>query len=114
MKTSPVTIARCPEHGLHGEREDCFVCGGPVEQVAMVPVHARRWWQRKPKPEPIDYMALMQEATLVRARTRALADEAATAACAGNLVRLDEINATIGIEHKRMREIAVEIGALSA
>jgi hypothetical protein len=31
-----VSIARCPEHGLHGERDACFVCGGPVEQVAMV------------------------------------------------------------------------------
>lgn len=38
-----VTIARCPEHGLHGERDACFVCGGPVEQVPMVPVTAREW-----------------------------------------------------------------------
>lgn len=29
-------IARCPEHGLHGQRETCFECGAPVEQVAMV------------------------------------------------------------------------------
>lgn len=29
-------IARCAKHGLHGERQVCFVCGGPVEQVAMV------------------------------------------------------------------------------
>jgi hypothetical protein len=34
---SAVHIARCPEHGLHGERDECFVCGGPVEQVPMVP-----------------------------------------------------------------------------
>lgn len=33
-----VNIARCPEHGLHGCRTECFVCGGPVEQVPMVPV----------------------------------------------------------------------------
>ena len=33
---APVNIARCPEHGLHGEREECFVCGGAVDQVAMV------------------------------------------------------------------------------
>jgi hypothetical protein len=32
-----VNIARCPEHGLHGERPECFVCGGAVEQVPMVP-----------------------------------------------------------------------------
>lgn len=32
-----VRIARCPEHGLHGERTECFVCGRPVEQVPMVP-----------------------------------------------------------------------------
>ena len=30
-----VYIARCPEHGLHDERDACFVCGGPVEQVPM-------------------------------------------------------------------------------
>lgn len=35
-----VFIARCPEHGLHGEREECFVCGGPVEQVEMVEVRS--------------------------------------------------------------------------
>ena len=34
----PVDIAYCPQHGLHGERQECFVCGGPVEQVRMVPV----------------------------------------------------------------------------
>lgn len=28
-------IARCAEHGLHGQRDDCFVCRGPVEQVEM-------------------------------------------------------------------------------
>ena len=33
---SVVQIARCPEHGLHGERTECFACGGPVEQVPMV------------------------------------------------------------------------------
>ena len=32
-----VNIARCPTHGLHGERTECFVCGGEVEQVRMVP-----------------------------------------------------------------------------
>lgn len=31
-----VCIARCDEHGLHGERTECFVCGGPVTQVPMV------------------------------------------------------------------------------
>lgn len=33
---SIVNIARCAEHGLHGERHECFVCGGEVEQVAMI------------------------------------------------------------------------------
>jgi hypothetical protein len=37
MPAEPVLIARCPEHGLHGERSECFVCGGPVEHVPMVP-----------------------------------------------------------------------------
>lgn len=29
-------IAYCSEHGLHGERDDCFECGRWVEQVPMV------------------------------------------------------------------------------
>lgn len=33
-----VNIARCPKHGLHGERDECFVCSQPVERVAMVPL----------------------------------------------------------------------------
>jgi hypothetical protein len=28
-------IAYCPEHGLHGERDTCFACGGPVLQIPM-------------------------------------------------------------------------------
>lgn len=36
-----VLVARCPEHGLHGCRETCFECGGPVEQVPMTEVAAR-------------------------------------------------------------------------
>jgi hypothetical protein len=31
-----VYIARCPVHGLHGERHECFICGGPVERVPHV------------------------------------------------------------------------------
>jgi hypothetical protein len=34
---SIVTIARCPDHGLHGQRTECYACGGPVEQVEMIP-----------------------------------------------------------------------------
>lgn len=33
-----VHIARCAEHGLHGCRTECFVCGADVEQVPMVPL----------------------------------------------------------------------------
>jgi hypothetical protein len=33
-----VQIAHCPEHGLHGARDTCFECGGPVEQITMLPV----------------------------------------------------------------------------
>ncbi len=36
--TDVVLIACCPVHGLHGERTECHVCGGPVDQVPMVPV----------------------------------------------------------------------------
>lgn len=35
-----VNVAWCPEHGLHGQRTQCHVCGGPVEQVPMVSVSA--------------------------------------------------------------------------
>jgi hypothetical protein len=33
-----ISIARCPVHGRHGQRTECFVCRGPVEQVPMVSV----------------------------------------------------------------------------
>lgn len=36
--TDVVKIARCPEHGLHGERQECFVCGAQCEQIEMVPL----------------------------------------------------------------------------
>lgn len=36
-QANPQRFARCPKHGLHGCRDTCFVCGGPVEQVFMVP-----------------------------------------------------------------------------
>lgn len=38
--TAVVTIARCAEHGLHGDRRECFVCGGDVDRVPMIPVEA--------------------------------------------------------------------------
>jgi hypothetical protein len=31
-------ISRCAEHGLHGARPECFVCGEPVERVLMLAV----------------------------------------------------------------------------
>lgn len=31
-------IAWCPVHGLHGCRDSCFECGGPVEQIKMAEV----------------------------------------------------------------------------
>lgn len=37
-RVSVVYIARCPAHGLLGERTACFECGGPVEQVPMVAI----------------------------------------------------------------------------
>lgn len=40
MLCNEANVARCPEHGLHGERTECFVCGGPVEQVRMVAMDA--------------------------------------------------------------------------
>lgn len=38
VESDVVHIARCAIHGLHGQRTECFVCGGPVDQVPMVPV----------------------------------------------------------------------------
>lgn len=31
-----IYIAKCSEHGLHGERDECFDCGKPVDQVGFV------------------------------------------------------------------------------
>jgi hypothetical protein len=42
--TTPVNIARCPKHGLHGQRSTCYACGDHVEQVPMVPVADVRDW----------------------------------------------------------------------
>lgn len=39
-------VALCPIHGLHGRRTECFVCGGPVEQVpvrATGKYRGRKW-----------------------------------------------------------------------
>jgi hypothetical protein len=30
-----VEVAYCPDHGLHGARDTCFVCGKPVQQIPM-------------------------------------------------------------------------------
>lgn len=35
-----LNIASCRVHGLHGERTECFVCGGPVDQVEVVRLDA--------------------------------------------------------------------------
>lgn len=35
--SGPADIAYCPEHGLHGERDHCFACGKPVQQIRMIP-----------------------------------------------------------------------------
>lgn len=39
--SEPVNIARCPEHGLHGARDHCFVCHGTVEQEPHL--HVKGW-----------------------------------------------------------------------
>jgi hypothetical protein len=36
-----IDFACCPVHGLHGQRNECYVCGEEVEIVAMVPVAER-------------------------------------------------------------------------
>ncbi len=84
-----VSIARCPEHGLHGERTDCFVCGGDVEQVRMVELrldqHDRwphltadqtRWlnevWEDMviPALEQVDTMRRERDDALLEAQTQ--------------------------------------------
>lgn len=40
MSVAVFNIAKCPDHGLHGERSDCFECGKFVEQVQMVELAA--------------------------------------------------------------------------
>ncbi len=84
-----VTIARCPEHGLHGERTECFVCGGEVEQVRMVELrldqHDRwprltddqeRWlnevWEDMviPALEQVDTMRRERDDALLEAQTQ--------------------------------------------
>ncbi len=47
-----VTIAYCPEHGLHGFRDDCSECGKPVEQVLARVLSARVDTER---PEATEY-----------------------------------------------------------
>jgi hypothetical protein len=34
-----VLIACCPDHGLHGQHQVCETCGGPVEQIPMLPAN---------------------------------------------------------------------------
>lgn len=41
-----VDIAYCPEHGLHGERERCFVCEQPVLRVQVRPTGVVRDTER--------------------------------------------------------------------
>lgn len=55
-------IARCPEHGIHGQREKCYVCEGPVEQVRVVPVSSEGRTGRCRVcgyPQPLDARGLL-------------------------------------------------------
>jgi len=84
-----VSVAWCPDHGLHGERTECFVCGGEVEQVRMVELrldqHDRwphltddqtRWlnevWEDMviPALEQVDTMRRKLDAALLEAQTQ--------------------------------------------
>ncbi len=59
MSRRVASIACCPKHGLHGERTECFVCHGPVEQVSMVE------FGRGPTPEaPYDPHELVRWAMM--------------------------------------------------
>jgi hypothetical protein len=40
------TIAWCPEHGLQGDRDECFKCGRQVEEVELVALADYRLMQR--------------------------------------------------------------------
>jgi hypothetical protein len=40
-------IANCPTHGLHGEREECYVCGQRVEQIPLTDTAWLLWGRKK-------------------------------------------------------------------
>jgi hypothetical protein len=75
-----VYIARCPEHGLHGCRETCHDCGGPVEQVPMVEVgrnpetfdwdELARWAEAYGHPEGWAKLAQQNHARAERAEAK--------------------------------------------
>jgi hypothetical protein len=68
-----VHIARCPEHGLHGERSECFICGGEVEQVEMASVDVDAATDRVMALMVRTYGAMPSEETRLQARRLALA-----------------------------------------
>jgi hypothetical protein len=73
------------------------------------------WWSNpKPKPVPIDYIGLMEEATEIQRRVGRLAARAEEVFTYGSIRQLDEINAAIETEQKRLYEIALEVGATNA
>jgi hypothetical protein len=94
-----VTIARCPQHGLHGARQTCFACGGPVEQVAFVPAERLRAVEEEVR-------LLGVEPFLIRAAERLYA-ECERAITAGRIDARSPIgDATL--DYRQMREEADE------
>ena len=57
---APIEIARCPQHGLHGARETCFECGGPVEQIRVVPVSSEATFEL-----PADLKAVLSDPSII-------------------------------------------------
>jgi hypothetical protein len=42
VKAGTIKIACCDQHGLHGQRNSCFECGGPVAQIEFVSLSDHR------------------------------------------------------------------------
>jgi len=56
-----VLIARCPEHGLHGQRTTCFECGGLVDQVPFTAAEQRHV-ERQASADELRYLPVFRRA----------------------------------------------------
>jgi len=69
------------------------------------------WWRRKPSEPKVDYIAAVDEAGRIRDRVHAITREAEAAGHARDFRRLDALRDEQEAAHRRMQEIAREVGA---